>query len=241
MYMTSHLLLPGLAFKRSITRLFKRVVRIHYADITREALQDCSNLVLTPLYRQRSHVLPEEVVLFKFKCYISALEYTSRSSSHEAGKRIVTRDWRPPLKLTASLQPHYVHDERQQASYADGAIGDDDEESIDVSIQQVCQAIRSNAINCFLHQPQIKKYSIRWVTRHCVAKFDVKKRKRIRSRCAQNQQADPGPDQVQRQGGKKGHRQGRPKLRAGIQSCQSNGYQWMCFLNDAQFSDGLYL
>lgn len=155
-----------------------------------------------------SHVLPEQVILFKFKCYISALEYSSmRSSSHVAGKRSVTRDdRRPPLKLTASLQPHYVQEEQQvQASYAVEVIGKNDGECIDdvVSIRHVGETIRSNAMNCFLHQPQIMKYSIRWVTKHGVAKFDVKKRKHIRSSCTQNQQACARPDQMERKCGRK--------------------------------------
>nr|TKW30262.1 hypothetical protein SEVIR_2G024000v2 [Setaria viridis] len=94
------------------------------------------------------------------------------------------------------------HEEQQlQASYAVEVIGKNDEECIDVSIQHVGETIRSNAINCFLHQPQIMKYSIRWVTKHGVAKFDAKKRKHIRSRCTQNQQAGPRQEQKQRQGG----------------------------------------
>lgn len=145
-----------------------------------------------------SHVLPEEVILFKFKCYISALEYRLHSSPHGAGKRSVMRDQRPPLKLTASLEPHYVHDEGLQASYVVEVIGDNGEEYIDISMQQLGETIRPNAVNCFLHQPQITKYSIKWFTKHGVAKFDVKKRKHIRSRCTQNQQAGPRPEQVQR-------------------------------------------
>ncbi|CAL5078084.1 unnamed protein product [Urochloa decumbens] len=144
-----------------------------------------------------SHILPEEVILFKFKCYISALEYSSRSSSHEAGKRSVIRDQRPPLKLTVSLHPHYVHDERLQANYTVEVIGDNHEECIDVSIQQVSETVRSNSINCFLQQPQITKYSIRWVTKHGIAKFDVKKRKDIKEQVLPK--AGPRPEQMQRQ------------------------------------------
>ncbi|CAL5077045.1 unnamed protein product [Urochloa decumbens] len=156
-----------------------------------------------------SHILPEEVILFKFKCYISALEYTSRSSSHEAGKRSVTRDQRPPLKLTVSLHPHYVHDERLQANYTVEVIGDNHEECIDVSIQQVSETVRSNSINCFLQQPQITKYSIRWVTKHGIAKFDVKKRKHIKEQVLPK--AGPRPEQMQRQSCIRGHRQRRLK------------------------------
>ncbi|TKW30263.1 hypothetical protein SEVIR_2G024000v4 [Setaria viridis] len=150
-----------------------------------------------------SHVLPEAVILFKFKCYISAKDCNLRSSFHGVAKRSLMRDHqRPPLKLTVSLHPHCVQEEQQlQASYAVEVIGKNDEECIDVSIQHVGETIRSNAINCFLHQPQIMKYSIRWVTKHGVAKFDAKKRKHIRSRCTQNQQAGPRQEQKQRQGG----------------------------------------
>ncbi|OEL12713.1 hypothetical protein BAE44_0026266, partial [Dichanthelium oligosanthes] len=124
-----------------------------------------------------SHILPEEVS-FNFKCHISALEHSSlHGSSHEMGKRSVKRDRMPPLKLSVSLEPHHVHDERLQASYAVEVIGNNDQEYIDVSIQQVGEMIRSNAINCFLHQPQITKYSVRWITKHGVAKFYVKKAK----------------------------------------------------------------
>lgn len=158
----------------------------------------CANNNIVP--SELSQVFPEEVILFKFKCYISALEYNLCVSSHHVGKRSVMRNRSPPLKLTVSLQPHYVHDERLQASYAVEAIGDNDDECVDVSIQQLGETVRSDAMNCFLHQPQITNYSIRWVTKHGVAKFHVRKRKHIRSSCAQNHQAaGPRPQQVQRQ------------------------------------------
>ncbi|CAL5077063.1 unnamed protein product [Urochloa decumbens] len=123
-----------------------------------------------------SHVFPEEVIFFNFQCYIFAPEYSLRSASDEAGKKIVMRHRRPPLNLNVCLVPHYyVHDGRQKPSYAVEIIGDNDEECIDVSIEQLAETVRSRAINCFLRQPKVTKYMIRWITKHGAACFHVEK------------------------------------------------------------------
>ncbi|CAL5077059.1 unnamed protein product [Urochloa decumbens] len=122
-----------------------------------------------------SHVFPEEVIGFAIECYSSAPEYSLRSSSaHEVDKRSVLRKRGPPLQLAVCLAPHYVCDEWLQASYVAERIGhNDEEERIDISMQQVGETVRSGAINCFLRQPKVKQYKIRWVTKHGTAWFLV--------------------------------------------------------------------
>ncbi|RLM59143.1 hypothetical protein C2845_PM18G05990 [Panicum miliaceum] len=87
----------------------------------------CANNIIAS---ELSHIFPEEVTFFKF-------EYSLCSSADAAGKRNIMRNGRPCLDLRVFLVPHYVHEERLQASYAAEVIGDSNEECIDVSIQQM--------------------------------------------------------------------------------------------------------
>ncbi|CAL5078075.1 unnamed protein product [Urochloa decumbens] len=133
----------------------------------------CANKVVSS---ELSHVFPEEVILIGFECYSSAPEYSLRSSSaHEVDKRSVLRKRGPPLHLAVCLAPHCVRDEWLQASYVVEGIGHNNEEDriVDISTQQVGETVRSRAINCFLRQPKVKQYKIRWVTKHGTAWFLV--------------------------------------------------------------------
>ena len=45
----------------------------------------------------------------------------------------------------------------------------------DVSVQEVAETIKSNAINCFSRQPELREYRIGWASRHGAAMFIVEK------------------------------------------------------------------
>jgi hypothetical protein len=80
---------------------------------------------------------------------------------------------KPPLLLTAAFLPHKATE--TQDSYALETIGGDIKEHRDASIQQVAEALESNAINCFFRQPELTKYRIHWYSKHGGAKFTVEK------------------------------------------------------------------
>jgi hypothetical protein len=44
----------------------------------------------------------------------------------------------------------------------------------DVSIQEVAETVKSNAINCFSRQPELREYTIDWASVHGAATFVVK-------------------------------------------------------------------
>jgi hypothetical protein len=116
-----------------------------------------------------SHTFPEQVIVFYFNCYISAVEYSLSSSPHEGGPR-VSRGRRAPLNVSVGIYPHEV----KCNCFAMEIIGNS-EEKWDVSIQQGALTVRSKAINCFLRQPELTDYRMYWYSRHGGALFVVEK------------------------------------------------------------------
>ncbi|XP_066393146.1 uncharacterized protein [Miscanthus floridulus] len=126
-------------------------------------------------------IFSEQVIYWAFKCYIPALGSSTRSSFDEVG-----RGWKPSLRVRIIFCPHYFFIdlwERGQmvktSNYTDAveSIGDDGENEKwinDVSVQEVTETIKSNAINCFSRQPELREYSIEWASEHGAAVFIVK-------------------------------------------------------------------
>lgn len=132
-------------------------------------------VLATTSHQSYYQTFPEQVLLGGFHCYYYVpppleAEPSSRSSSSS-----------PPLLLTADFQfmPHRATE--TQESYAVETIGDVEEYRYASSIQQVVEAIKSNAINCFLRQPELTRYGIDWYSKHGFAGFWVKKESMERS------------------------------------------------------------
>ncbi|XP_066393147.1 uncharacterized protein [Miscanthus floridulus] len=137
-----------------------------------------------------SDILPEQVIYWAFQCYIPAVESSTRSSFDEVG-----RGWKPPLEVRIIFSPHYLFifylmrfiefidlwerrqmDKTSNYTYAVEIIGDDVKKCLDdVSLQEVAETIKSNAINCFSRQPELREYRIDWASRHGGAWFIVEK------------------------------------------------------------------
>lgn len=80
----------------------------------------------------------------------------------------------PPLQVTVGFVPHIMKE--QQESYATEIVGDNEERVDDVSMQQVAETVRSNAIiNCFSRQPELTGYGRLWRSEHGGAGFVVQK------------------------------------------------------------------
>ncbi|KAF8783611.1 hypothetical protein HU200_000464 [Digitaria exilis] len=127
------------------------------------------NMVLSEL----SNRFPEQVILFSFTCCLPALVFSMCSSSDETGTSIMTHR-QPPLQVTVGFVPHIMKE--QQESYATEIVGDNEERIYDVSMQQVAETARSNAINCFSSQPELTVYARQWTSKHGGASFIVQKR-----------------------------------------------------------------
>ena len=138
-----------------------------------------------------SDIFPEQVIYWVFDCYIPALESSTRSSFDEVG-----RGWKPPLQVAIAFRPHLecISNFLRELEYfmdllatgtrvtncnytsAVESIGDDVEKFInDVSLQEVAETIKSNAINCFSRQPELREYRIDWASQHGAATFIVEK------------------------------------------------------------------
>ncbi|KAF8731318.1 hypothetical protein HU200_016372 [Digitaria exilis] len=128
------------------------------------------NMVLSEL----SHRFPEQVIVFSFTCCLPALELSMCSSSYETGTSIMTHR-QQPLQVAVGFVPHITIDV-QQAKYATERVGDHEESIYDVSMQQVAETSRSNAINCFSSQLEFTGYARLWRSKHGGASFVVQKR-----------------------------------------------------------------
>ncbi|KAF8783616.1 hypothetical protein HU200_000469 [Digitaria exilis] len=129
------------------------------------------NMVLSEL----SHRFPEQVILFSFTCSFPALEFSMCSSSDETSTSIMTHR-QQPLQVTVAFTPHCMT-HKEQESYATEIVGDNEEQPInDVSMQQEAETARSNAINYFLSQPELRVYGRMWRSEHGGAGFVVEKR-----------------------------------------------------------------
>lgn len=97
-------------------------------------------------------------------CYTSTLEPTS------------TRGRSLPLEaVTVGFMPHRGDDTLLlQDSYAIETMGNV-KVYRNATIQQVAQALKSDASSCFLHQPEVTKYGIDCYSRHGGALFTVEK------------------------------------------------------------------
>ncbi|KAJ1254562.1 hypothetical protein BS78_K033400 [Paspalum vaginatum] len=131
-----------------------------------------------------SHILfPEEVILFLFRCYISAAveppdSSRSRGSSFGAGRSISSSmvGWTPPLAVSVSFEPHHEPLVNHHGSHAVVWAGGVETERRDGSLQQVSETLKSDAINCFLRQPELTQYGICWSSsRHGTASFWVER------------------------------------------------------------------
>ncbi|KAF8731316.1 hypothetical protein HU200_016370 [Digitaria exilis] len=127
------------------------------------------NMVLSEL----SNRFPEQVILFSFTCCLPALVFSMCNSSDERGTSIMTHR-QPPLQVTVGFVHHIMKE--QQESYATEIVGDNEKRIYDVSMQQVAETARSNAINCFSSQPEFTVYARQWTSKHGGASFIVQKR-----------------------------------------------------------------
>ncbi|KAF8713968.1 hypothetical protein HU200_027955 [Digitaria exilis] len=122
-----------------------------------------------------SERFPEQVILFSFTCSFPALEFSMCSSSDETSTSIMTHR-QQPLQVTVAFTPHCMT-HKEQESYATEIVGDNEEQPInDVSMQQEAETARSNAINYFLSQPELRVYGRMWRSEHGGAGFVVEKR-----------------------------------------------------------------
>ncbi|XP_037488264.1 uncharacterized protein LOC119366608 [Triticum dicoccoides] len=110
-----------------------------------------SNIISSEL----SGRFPQEVMSVDFRCCFSASEYCSRSSTDEVRINAI-KAW-PPLQMHVFFAPH-------DPLFSDGS-----------SLHQKEEEIRTEAIDCFIHQPGMTEYSMYWFSAHGIAAFFVSK------------------------------------------------------------------
>jgi hypothetical protein len=128
------------------------------------------NMVVSEL----SHRFPEQVILFSFTSSIPEIGFSKCSSSDEMGTSIMTHR-QPLLQVTVGFVPHVMIKE-QMETYAIETVGGNEEYIDDVCMPQVAETTRSNAINCFLSQPELTSYRKLWRSKHGAAGFVVQNR-----------------------------------------------------------------
>ncbi|KAG2639666.1 uncharacterized protein LOC120660815 [Panicum virgatum] len=139
----------------------------------------CEPVVSSSISSDLSHIFPEETIFFGFECYVPALEYrlplpASASDDDEHGMQ--DRHRRQPLELTLLFAPHFLRQCVPQGNCIFEVKGGKEEERTYNSIQQTFDtAIRSEAIDCLIHQPEVTKCAVYWRPKHGAAGFFVKK------------------------------------------------------------------
>jgi hypothetical protein len=121
---------------------------------------------------EATHIFPEQVIVFHFHCYISDVEYSLSSSPHEDGPSVSRGRRGAPLEVSVGILPH--NNDLVDGCFALEAIGNN-QPKLAVSVQPVGESVRSRAINCFLHQPELTNYKMHWYSTHGSAWFDVEK------------------------------------------------------------------
>ncbi|RLM58864.1 hypothetical protein C2845_PM18G05950 [Panicum miliaceum] len=107
-------------------------------------------------------------------------------SCSDVGSTSIMTHRQPPLEVTVGYVPH-IKNEVQQESYATEIVGDNEERIDDVSMQQVAETAKSNAINCFSSQPELTGYGMLWKSKHGGAGFMVQKQSFERARAPKTQ------------------------------------------------------
>ncbi|RCV09315.1 hypothetical protein SETIT_2G017500v2 [Setaria italica] len=115
---------------------------------------------------------PEQVILIRIECYVSAFECSSLHNTADATARNLVAEL-PPLKLGVGFAPHFF-DERTQGRTAVEIIGGK-EELINDSLQQMDETVRSKAIKHYICQPDLAYYKMGWYPGHGGAYFMVQK------------------------------------------------------------------
>lgn len=110
------------------------------------AIDPCANKVVSS---ELTHRFPEPVITMRFDCHISASLNKLQRSANGA--------W-PPLRFTATFTPHcsnlFLSDR---------------------SLQEVEEAIQTEAIDCFIRQSEQTEYKMYWFSAHGGASFTVSK------------------------------------------------------------------
>ena len=120
-----------------------------------------------------SHLFQEQTIHFSFSCYVSALEYNLPSASDEAGGRNIVVD-RTPLKLEVHFAPH---DDPIGNSFVLEAMGSKNERFPFGSIEQTVDMTRSRSVEFLIRQPEVKDYTVSWISRHGHARIRVEKQR----------------------------------------------------------------
>jgi len=120
-----------------------------------------------------SHLFQEQTILLCFSCYVSALEYNLPSASDEAGGRNIVED-RTPLKLKVGFTPHM---QQYKISYVKEAMGSKNEDFPFGSIEQTVDMTRSRSVEFLIRQPEVKDYTVSWISRHGHARIRVEKQR----------------------------------------------------------------
>ncbi|RCV09319.1 hypothetical protein SETIT_2G017900v2 [Setaria italica] len=117
---------------------------------------------------------PEQVILIRIECYVSAFECSSLHNTADATARNLVADL-PPLKLGVGFAPHFFN-ERTQGRTAVEIIEGKEELINDMgSLQQMVETVRSNAIKHYICQPDLAYYKMAWYPGHGGACFMVQK------------------------------------------------------------------
>ncbi|VAH39531.1 unnamed protein product [Triticum turgidum subsp. durum] len=116
---------------------------------------------------------PQEVMAVDFRCWFSASEYCSRSSTDEARINAI-KAW-PPLQIQVYFLAHLpfeltgesllvIFNHLSVESYQHGS-----------SLYQKEEEIQTEAIDCFIRQPGMANYHMAWASAHGCAYFHVSK------------------------------------------------------------------
>ena len=124
-----------------------------------------------------SHIFPEETIFFGFECYVPTLEYRlPASASYDDEHGMLDRHRRQPLELTLLFAPHFLRHCVPRGNCIFELKGGKEEERTYNNIKQTFYtAIRSEAIDCLIHQPGVTKRAVYWRPKHGAAGFFVKK------------------------------------------------------------------
>ncbi|KQK21103.1 uncharacterized protein LOC100840383 [Brachypodium distachyon] len=146
-------------------------------DVLRRA---CANNAMSS--KRESYRFPEQLLFMGFRCTVSAFDQDNVQSLADKEDTNVVNGW-PLLNVLATFAPHYRKGSGEKCAWQTFGEQDEDLDAI-TSIEQMGEMLLTNAISCFMREPELTAYNMIWQSPHGAAVFVVNK---IKEKSAQNQ------------------------------------------------------
>lgn len=130
----------------------------------------CADKVIP--YELLSYRFAEQLLFMRFECEVSAFDQYNVQSSADKADRNAVNGW-PLLKVQAIFLPHSPKGGGEIRGWQ--TIGEQREDMNGTSVQQMGEMVLTNAITCFIRQPELTDYRLDWVSPHGAARFVVEK------------------------------------------------------------------